>query len=115
MILLRWLLGIGCALGLALFALILLVGKGFEGFRSGAGSDNASQAALTIGVPAMLLAMLVTVAGFGGKGLLHATAVAAVLAIAAIGWAVIRTNPGEGCLYAGFLALYLLFYALRVR
>lgn len=115
MTLLRWLLGIGCALGLALFALILLVGKGFEGFRSGAGSDNAAQAALTIGIPALLLAMLVTVAGFGGKGLLHATAAAVLLAIAAVVWAVIRTNPGEGCLYAGFLALYLLFYAMRVR
>lgn len=115
MTLLRWLLGIGCALGLALFALILLVGKGFEAFRGGAGSDDAAQAALTLGIPALLLAMLVTVAGFGGKGLLHATAAAVLLAIAAVVWAIIRTNPGEGCLYAGFLALYLLFYALRMR
>ena len=35
--------------------------------------------------------------------------------LAAVVWAVIRTNPGEGCLYVGFLALYLLFYAMRVR
>lgn len=115
MTLLRWLLGTGCVLGLALFALILVVGKGFDGFRSGSGSEDVTKAALTVGIPALLLAMLITVAGFGGKGLLHATAVGVVLAIAGVAWAVIRTNPGEGSLYAGFLALWLAFYALKVR
>jgi len=115
MTLLRWLIGTGCVLGLAMFALILLVGKGFEGFRSGAGGEDVAKAALTVGIPVLLLAMLITVAGFGGKGVLHATAVGVAAAIAGVGWAVIRTNPGEGSLYAGFLALWLLFYVLKLR
>lgn len=115
MAVLRWLLGIGCVLGLALFALILLVGKGFDAFRSGSGGDDFAESALTLGIPALLLAMLITVAGFGGKPLLHATAVAVVAAIAGVAWAVIRTNPGEGSLYAAFLVLWLVFYALKLR
>ena len=113
--LLRWLIGIGCVLGLAFFGLILLVGKGFEVYRSGSGSEDLMKSALTVGIPALLLAMLVSVTGVGGKGLLHATAVGVVAALAGVVWAVLRSNPGEGGLYAGFLVLWLIYYGMSVR
>ena len=81
--LLRWLIGIGCVLGLAFFGLILLVGKGFEVYRSGSGSEDPMKSALTVGIPALLLAMLVSVTGVGGR-LLHATAVGVVAALAGV-------------------------------
>jgi hypothetical protein len=115
MIVLRWVVGIGCALGLAALALILTVGKGFDGFRSGAGSEDLLRDALTIGLPLLLAAMLATVFGAGGRPLLHLTAAGVLAALAGVLWAVVRTNPGEGSLYAAFLILWLIFYALRLR
>ena len=96
MLALRWVIGIGCVLGLAFFALILAVGKGFDAFRSGAGGVDLVASLLTVGIPAHLVAMLATVFGLGGRGLLHATAIGVVAALAGVVWAVIRTNPGEG-------------------
>jgi hypothetical protein len=84
LIFLRWLVGIGCVLGLAFFGLILLVGKGFDGFRSGSGGEDLVRTALTVGVPALLVAILVTVLGAGGRVLLHVTAVGVVPALAGV-------------------------------
>lgn len=108
--LLRWLVGAGCVLGLTLFGLVLLVGKGFDAFRSGAASEDLFKTALTIGVPALLVAMLLTVAGVGGRWFLHATAAGVSAALAGVAWAVMRTNPGEGALYDAFFALWLVHY-----
>ena len=113
--LLRWVIGIGCVLGLSGFGLILIVGKGFDAFQSGAGSENIARAALTICIPVLLFAMLLTVVGVGGRLLLHPTAVGVLAALAGVGWAVLRTNPGEGGLYAGFLVLWLIYYGVSVR
>ena len=113
--LLRWLIGVGCVLGLLMLVLILFVGKGFDVYRSGAGGEDVSRAVVTVGVPALLVAMFVTVLGAGGRWLLHVTAVAVAAALAGVGGSVIRTNPGEGGLYAGFLILWLIYYALTLR
>ncbi|MEP7363976.1 MAG: hypothetical protein ABI972_12030 [Acidobacteriota bacterium] len=112
---LRWLVGIGCVLGLLMFGLILVVGKGFDGFRSGAGSEDLLRGVLTVGIPVLLVAMLVTVVGAGGRVLLHTTAVGVAAALAGVAWSVMRTNPGEGGLYAGFFVLWLVYYATTVR
>lgn len=113
--LLRWILGIGCVLGLLAFGLILVVGKGFEVYRSGSGAEDLLRTALTVGIPALLVAMLVTVAGAGGRVLLHATAAGVAAALAGVVWSVMRTNPGEGSFYAGFFLLWLIYYGMSVR
>lgn len=115
MLALRWVIGIGCVLGLLLFGLILVVGKGFEVFRSGSGREDLVRDGLTLGIPALLIAMLLTVTGVGGRTLLHVTAVGVVAAVAGVAWAIMRTHPGEGGLYAGFLVLWLIYYAMSVK
>jgi len=112
---LRWIVGIGCILGLLGFGLILIVGKGFEVYRSGSGGEDLLRTALTVGIPALLVAMLVTVVGAGGRVLLHVTAVGVVAALAGVAWAVMRTNPGEGSIYAGFFVLWLVYYGMSIR
>lgn len=111
MLVLRWVLAIACGGALAVFALILTVGKGFDAFRS-ADTGNSSSL-LVVTIPAGLLAMLVAL--FLPQARLFQHIVAAAVVAAAIGClTILKTNPGEGGLYLAFLALYLLHYALAV-
>ena len=113
MLLLRWLIGLLSAMALAVFALILVVGKGFEIYRSGAASVDIARVAAVVGAPLLLAAMLVSVFTPGARLFLHLTAAAVLLACAGCVW-IIRTNPGEGTLYLCFFGLWLLYYALSV-
>ena len=111
--LLRWLIGILSALALGVFALIVIVGKGFAVYRSGAGSEDMARLAVVVGPSLLLAAMLVSVFVPGASTFLHEVAAGVVLACAACVW-IIRTNPGEGMLSLCFFGLWLLYYALSV-
>jgi hypothetical protein len=110
---LRWLIGLLSALGLIGFFLIVVVGKGFEVYQSGAGSENLARAAAVIGIPCLLAAILVSV--FLPDARLYLHLVAAGATAATVGCAlIIPSHPGEGLLYAGFFGLWLLYYAMAV-
>ncbi|MBL8292714.1 MAG: hypothetical protein JNN08_12800 [Bryobacterales bacterium] len=113
MLLLRWLVGLLSVLGLVGFFLIVLVGKGFEVYQSGAGSENLSRAAGVIGIPLLLAAMLVSVFLPGSPRFLHVVA-AGVTVATVVCATIIPSHPGEGLLYAGFFGLWFLYYALTV-
>lgn len=113
MLLLRWLIGVLSALALAGFLLILTIGKGFEGYRSGAGSENFLRLAAIVGAPLLLTAMLASVFLPGSRIFLHMVA-AGVAFAGVLCVSIIRTNPGEGMLYLSFLGLWVLYYALSV-
>lgn len=113
MLALRWVIGLLSALALAGFFLILLVGKGFEVYRSGAGSEELARTVAVAGTPLLLAAMLVSVFIPGVRLYLHIVAAGVVAAM--VGCAtIIPAHPGEGLLYAGFFGLWLLYYAMAV-
>jgi hypothetical protein len=112
MLFLRWVIGLGCAGALGVFALILVVGRGFSAFRSA--DTGRSGSLLVVALPALLTAMLISVFLPGARPLLHLVAVGVAAAAAGCLW-VVRTHPGEGALYLGFLSLWLLYYGLAVR
>jgi hypothetical protein len=111
MLFLRWLIGAGCALGLAALALILTVGKGFDAFRS---AETGSGGELWgIGFLTLLAGMLVSVFVPSSRLWMHGTAV--IVAAAAVGvFTILRTNSGEGSLYLAFFALWLVYYYLAM-
>jgi hypothetical protein len=114
MLLLRWLLGIGCALALAFFAHAMIVGKGIRSsYQSGAGTLNTLRETAVYGIPVLLLAMLVSVFVPHARGFLHAVAAGVVLAVIGCGF-MIAEAPGEGIIYLSFFALWLLYYGLAV-
>lgn len=111
---LRWVLGIGALLGLAVYVLISVVGKGIaSSYRSGSAGENLERLAATVGIPLLLALMLVSVVQPAWRPVLHLTAVCAAAALAGcllLG----RTNPGEASVYGSFLVLWLIFYATQV-
>ncbi len=108
---LRVILGAASLLGLAVFALILLVGKGFDAFRSGSGGDDALETAATIAVPLMLCGMAASVFLPGNRWLLHAVAALALPAAVYV-CTIVPEHPGEGGMYLTFLLAWLLYYWL---
>jgi len=116
MLLLRWMIGIGCVLALALFALIMTVGKGLASvYRSGTGTEDIVRKALPLGIAALLCLMLASVISPHARWLAHVTAAGVSLALAGVLWSAARTHPGEALIYTGFLALWGLWYALTWR
>lgn len=113
MLLLRWLVGALSVVGLAVFLLILIVGKGFEVNRSGAASENLQRMAATAGAPLLLAVMLVSVFVPGSRLFLHIVAAGVALACV-LCLSIVSTNPGEGALYLAFFGLWILYYALAV-
>ena len=111
MLALRWILGLASALGLAIFLLILTVGKGFDAFRSASVGDHPWRDAATLAIPALLVGMLATVLAPGWRPLAHVVAVGVVAAV--IGClTMVSEHPGEGGLYLTVLTLWLLYYLL---
>ena len=109
--LLRILLGILNLLALAAFVLVMLVGKGFDAYRSG--NVSSARDLLPFAVPIVLGAMFVSVFTPGARVFLHIVAVlvgVVVLQCATI----IPEHPGEGALYLSFFGLWLLYYGLAV-
>ena len=113
MLLLRWLIGIGAVAALGVFALILTVGKGFDAFRSGSGSDSMVRDAAISGIPILLIGMLASVFLPQARWLMHILAVF-VIGAAISAATIIPTNPGEGSIYLGFFALWVLYYGLTL-
>ncbi len=66
---LRWVLGIGSLVALGLFLLILTAGKGFEGFRSGSGSEDPVRELLPVAIPLLLCAILASVLMHWARGI----------------------------------------------
>lgn len=111
---LRWLVGLACAVALAGFGFVLVVGKGLElSYRSGAGAASLVRDALTVGVPVLLLAMLVSVFTPHARGFLSVVAAGVVLAIAGC-VTILRENPGEGSLYLAFFALWGVYFGMTL-
>lgn len=109
--LLRILLGILSLLALAGFTLVLLVGKGFDSYRSA--DVSSGRALIPFAVGLVLGAMFVSVFTPGSRVFLHMLA-AAVGALILLCATMIRENPGEGALYLSFFGLWLLYYAVAV-
>src|SRR3954468_12222422 len=99
---LRWSIGIASSAALAVFVLIVTIGKGFgSSFQSGAASENVARAAATIGLPVLLAAMLGSVFVPQSRLFLHALAMFVIAA--GIGSAtLLPSHPGEALLYVGF-------------
>ena len=113
MTLLRWMAGIFSLLGLALFVLVMVVGKGFEGFRSGSGSENLGRELATVGIPLLFSGMLLSVLAPGLRWLLHLVA-AGVLAAVAICARDLKEHPGEIGLYLFGFVLWFGYYAMVI-
>src|SRR4051812_10521503 len=108
--LLRWLIGISSAISLAVFVVIVTVGKGLgSAYQSGAPGENAARVAANIGLPLLLCAMLASVFFPNARAFLHG--VAFFVALAIVGCvALFKSNPGEATLYTGFFLLWTLYY-----
>jgi hypothetical protein len=112
MLLLRWMIGIGCAIALAFFTLVMVVGKGMRSaYQSGASTTDVLRESAIYGVPVLLIAMLVSVFMPQARGYLHVVAAGVVLAVIGCGF-IIADAPGEGAVYLSFFALWLLYYGL---
>jgi len=111
---LRWMVGIGCALALAFFVFIMIVGKGLRSaYQSGAAVTDVVRTAAIYAIPFLLGAMLVAVFVPHARGFLHAVAVA--VAMAMVGCITIMfQNPGEGFVYLCFFGLWMLYYVKAV-
>ena len=107
---LRWALGAGAALvGVAFVAFFVLA----ERFRESFGASGNGTATLV--VPLLVLGLvLASVVWPGSRGLLHLTAVAAVLALAGALW-VSRAAPFLGAGGALYFGAWLLFYYLTLQ
>lgn len=113
-LMLRWVLGIGCMAALGMFLLIFTAGKGFDAFRSGPSSENLVRDLLPIAIPLLLGTILASVIMPGAKVFQHFLAVAVILAFVSL-IPVFLEHPGEGLIYLGFLGLWLLYYWLLMR
>jgi hypothetical protein len=114
MLVLRWLIGVGCAVALALFLLILVVGKGLRSaYQSGAGTLDVVRDTAVAGIPLLLIAMLVSVFLPNSRAYLHVVAAGVLLAMAGCAM-MVPESPGEGLLYLSFFGLWGIYYLLAV-
>jgi len=112
MLILRWLLGIGLALALTVFVLILTVGKGIgSAYQSGASSEDLVRTLLTLAIPALLAAMLLSVFLPNARAYLHVVAAGVVLAMAGCA-SLLKSNSGEAALYLSGFGLWALYYGV---
>ena len=112
--LLRWTIGLGATAGLAMFALIMLVGRGIAmSYRAGSGVEDLSRDLLTAGIPLLLILMIVGVLRPDWRMVQYFAGTLAALALVGCFW-VMQTNPGEGILYSGFLILWLIYCSTKV-
>lgn len=113
-VLLRLVVGLACAAALAGFAFILTVGRGLAlSYRSGAGAAMLVRDALTVGVPVLLLAMLVSVFTPHARAYLFIVAGGVLLAMAGCAM-LLPENPGEGSLYLAFFALWGVYFGMTL-
>jgi hypothetical protein len=113
-VVLRWVIGAGCVLALAIFALLMIVGSGIRSaYQSGAGTFDLVRTVLPWLIPLLLIGMLVTAVSPRPRGLMHVVAIGVALAVAGCG-VVMMKNFGEGSAYAGFFVLYLIYYWMVV-
>lgn len=111
---LRWTIGIASTLALVLFLLVLTVGKGLgSSYQSGAATEDFARSALPVAIPLLIGGMLATAIFPNASMLMHGVAVLTVAGLAGC-MLVMREHPGEGGLYAGFLAVWLIYYGLVV-
>ena len=108
---LRWLLGILSGGAIAVFALIIVVGKGLaSAYRSADTGESVVQQLAIVLVPLILIGMFVSVFTPGTRWLMHAVALG-VIALALFCAISFGERPGEIGLYLAFLCLWLLYYA----
>jgi hypothetical protein len=112
--LLRWITGISCALALAGFLFIMMVGKGLRSaYQSGAGVTDVVRSFGIYAIPLLIVAMLVAVFVPHARGYLHTVAVG--VAAAMLGCIVIMMErPAEGGIYLCFFGLWMMYYAVAV-
>jgi hypothetical protein len=113
-LLLRWWIGLGSALGIVLFLLVLTVGRGLgSAYQSGARGERLEAVVLTVMIPALLVMMLVGALRPDWRPLLHVTS---AMALVGAGGCVmlLRTNPGEAAMYLSLLGSWLGLYAMRM-
>lgn len=114
LIVLRIAVGVLSAIGLAGFALIVVVGKGLRSaYRSGAGSSDLMADAALVAIPLLLLAILASVFTPQARRFLHGLAVAVTLAAIYLATQV-PDYPGEMAVYLGYFALWGVYYAAAV-
>jgi hypothetical protein len=112
MLALRWLIGILSGGAIAVFALIVVVGKGLaSAYRSADTGESVAQQLAIVLVPVILIGMYVSVFTPGTRWLMHAVALG-VIALALFCAMALHERPGEIGLYLGFLCLWLVYYAL---
>jgi hypothetical protein len=110
---LRWAVGLSSALALAVFLLILTVGKGLAS-AYGNGSEDILRASAALAIPVLLAAMLATTFLPNARAFLHVIAAVVIVAVTAC-LTLLRRNPGEAMIYIGFFAVWLCYYAALMR
>jgi hypothetical protein len=113
--LLRWSVGISSALALALFVLILTIGRGLgSAYRSGTGKEDFFRATAPLAIAMLLGGMLASAFLPKSRAFLHVIAACVIVAIAGC-MTLLRSNTGEAMLYIGFFAVWLCYYAALMR
>jgi hypothetical protein len=111
MLALRILIGVTSVLLMLGWAALLVVAGGLRSwYRSGAGRENVAGALLSVAVPALCLALLLTVV-FPSRGLLHTVAVVVGLCCVGLVW-VATQSPGTAFFALAYLAPWIVYYWL---